>query len=331
MGPYKIVNNFLESAGENILFGGGHSTMTPADIEIRRNHMFKPLTWKQGNPGFVGGRDGNPFIVKNLFELKNAQRVLFEANVLENTWGGFTQKGFAILLTPKNQGGKKGNLCPKCQVTDVTIRYSWIAHMGSGFQIANGYSYTGGASVDGGRYSIHDVLLVDIDGEAFDGFGNFALIGSKAPPLHDVTINHVTALPERALFNLNADNEDAKIVNFTFINNLVAAGDLEMTSSGGGRKNCAYKAGRMSVKEILDSCFSNPSLTHNIIVGSDKEWPKSNVVIENLNTTGFAKIGGHNLEDYQLLPNSPAKRTGSDGRDIGADIDAIVKATAGVR
>jgi hypothetical protein len=146
-----------------------------------------------------------------------------------------------------------------------------------------------------------------------------------------VTISHVTALPERALFNLNADSEDAKIVNFTFINNLVAAGDLEITSSGGGRKNCAYKAGRMSVKEILDSCFSNPSLTHNIIVGSDKEWPKGNVVIENLNTTGFAKIGGHNLEDYQLLPNSPAKRAGSDGKDIGADIDAIVKATAGVR
>src|SRR5438552_4929668 len=87
MGPYKIVNNFLEAAGENILFGGGRATMAPQDIEICRNHMFKPLTWMKGQAGFVGGTDGNPFIVKNLFELKNAQRVLLEGDVLENTWG----------------------------------------------------------------------------------------------------------------------------------------------------------------------------------------------------------------------------------------------------
>lgn len=72
MGPYKIVNNFLEASGENILFGGGEATLNPADIEIRSNHMFKPLTWMKGQPGYVGGNDGNPFIVKNLFELKNA-------------------------------------------------------------------------------------------------------------------------------------------------------------------------------------------------------------------------------------------------------------------
>ena len=91
MGPFKIVNNFLEAAAESIEFGGGQANATPTDIEIRRNHFFKPVTWLKGQPGFVGGVNGNPFIVKNLFELKNAQRVLFEGNVLENTWGGFSQ------------------------------------------------------------------------------------------------------------------------------------------------------------------------------------------------------------------------------------------------
>ncbi len=55
MGPYQIVDNFLEASGENILFGGGTATLTPADIEIRRNHMFKPLIWMKGQPGYVGG------------------------------------------------------------------------------------------------------------------------------------------------------------------------------------------------------------------------------------------------------------------------------------
>ncbi len=92
MGPYKIVNNFLEASAENLLFGGGAATVTPADIEIRRNHMFKPLTWMKGQPGYVGGTNGNPFVVKNLFELKNAQRVLIDGNTMENTWGVFLRR-----------------------------------------------------------------------------------------------------------------------------------------------------------------------------------------------------------------------------------------------
>ena len=47
-GPMKIVNNYLEAASENILFGGGDPRIpnsVPSDIEIRRNHFFKPLTW----------------------------------------------------------------------------------------------------------------------------------------------------------------------------------------------------------------------------------------------------------------------------------------------
>ncbi|PYX56558.1 MAG: hypothetical protein DMG76_14410, partial [Acidobacteria bacterium] len=123
MGPYKIVDNFLEASGQSILFGGGAATLTPADIEIRRNHMFKPLTWMLGQAGYVGGTDGSPFIVKNHFELKNAQRVLLDSNIMENSWGGFSQVGFGILLTPKNQGGA----CSICQVADVTVRYNFIS------------------------------------------------------------------------------------------------------------------------------------------------------------------------------------------------------------
>ncbi len=63
-GPYKIVNNRLEGASENVMFGGGDpqfSGVVPSDIEIRRNHFYKPLTWK-----------GAGWAIKNLFELKNA-------------------------------------------------------------------------------------------------------------------------------------------------------------------------------------------------------------------------------------------------------------------
>jgi hypothetical protein len=87
-GPYKIENNFLEASGESIMFGGGAATVTPTDIVVRRNHFFKPIEWMKGQPHFVGGVSGNPFIVKNHLELKNAIRVLIEANLMENSWGG---------------------------------------------------------------------------------------------------------------------------------------------------------------------------------------------------------------------------------------------------
>jgi len=40
-GTLQIVNNYLEAAGENIIFGGGEATRTPEDVEIRRNFFFK--------------------------------------------------------------------------------------------------------------------------------------------------------------------------------------------------------------------------------------------------------------------------------------------------
>jgi hypothetical protein len=50
-GPYRIINNYLEAAGENVLFGGADPTipdMVPSDIEFRLNDCSKPLAWKDG-------------------------------------------------------------------------------------------------------------------------------------------------------------------------------------------------------------------------------------------------------------------------------------------
>ena len=48
-GPFKIVNNYLEGAGENVMFGGAKPSiqnLIASDIEFRMNHVYKPLTWK---------------------------------------------------------------------------------------------------------------------------------------------------------------------------------------------------------------------------------------------------------------------------------------------
>src|ERR1022692_2417997 len=262
MGPYKIVDNFLEASGENILFGGGAATATPADIEIRQNYMFKPLTWMKGQAGYVGGTNGNPFIVKNLLELKNAQRVLVEGNIMEYSWGGFSQSGFAILLTPKNQAGGNGsNLCPICQVTDVTIRYNSIRHVGAGLQIANALSDNGGAPLDGQRYSIHDIVIDDING----GFAQVS-VSPGAPLLQNVTINHVTAFPSSMLLNIGTMvARTGPMKNFVFTNNIVSVGTYPVWSIGGGPGNCAYFDKPLTT---FNACFSSYSFASNALIGS---------------------------------------------------------------
>jgi hypothetical protein len=336
MGPFKIVNNFLEAAGETIIFGGGRATATPTDIEIRRNHMFKPMTWMKGQPGFVGGVDGSPFIVKNLFELKNAQRVLLEGNILENTWGGFTQTGFAVLLTPKNQANRTESVCPSCQVTDVTIRKCRISHVAAGFVIANGLAGNG-ASKDGGRYSIHDVVLDDIQPDLYNGFGAFAQISmtrgvSASPRLHDVNIDHVTAFPPHALFIMGGPRGDPRMSGLSITNSIFTAGTNPLVSTGGGmERNCAAMPGRRAVEAVLHECFSSYSFRDNVIVGGGGGWPTDNKTAKSIADVGFLNYADGNGGDYRLSARSKFKHAAADQKDVGADLDAIDQATIGVR
>ena len=324
MGPYKIEDNFLESAGEEIEFGGGHADGPPTDIEIRRNYLFRPLTWMKDNPGFVGSADGHPFIVKNIFELKNGQRVLFEQNVLENCWGGFSQEGYGVLLTPKSQGN---NQCPECRVLDVTIRYSKIRNVGAGFQIANIPSDGKAYAKDGGRYSIHDVLVENIDGERFHGNGVLFQINSNKLPLHDVTIDHVTGIGAKWMFVIGAPTGEAKIANFTFTNNLIGA-RLEIESPGGGPGNCAYRPEAQQPTGIFEHCFSNAKVTGNVIIGGSK-WPPKNTTVKHHAEIGFLAADKDQVHDFRLGSDSRYKKAGIDQKDVGADIDAIEAATNG--
>ena len=334
-GPYKIVDNFLEASGENVIFGGGNATTTPTDIEIRRNHFFKPMTWMKGQPGYVGGANGNPFVVKNLFELKNAQRVLFEANILENSWGGFSQDGFGILLTPKNQAIGSGNVCPICEVTDVTIRYVTISHVGGGMQIANSLSDNGAPPLDGERYSIHDVTIDDVDGTKYNGFGDFAQVstGKGTPVLQHVWINHVTAFQPGVLLNIGDDTTiNSKMNDFVFANNIVTAGTSPTKTTGGGPADCAYSPVPTT---SLPACFKSYSFTHNAIIATppnfpSSDYPSGNYFPGSVSAVGFVNYGAGNGGNYQLQPGSPYKNAGTDGKDLGADVNTIESKTAGV-
>ena len=332
-GPYKIVDNFLEASGEGILFGGAHATTTPADIEIRRNHFFKPLQWMPGASGFVGGVSGKPFVVKNHIELKNAQRVLIEANIFENNWGGFSQTGASILLTPRNQMLKGVNVCPLCQVTDVTVRYSTISHVGSGIHMATPMDGTG-YSLAGTRFSIHDVTIDDVNGAKYTGGGALLKITNNRPTnvLSNVTINHVTGFPDptSTMLVLGDPISDPKMSGLVYTNNLMTTGQYPVWNAFPGA-DCALNH---TPRIALPACFTSYAFSHNALIGTSvfgpSTWPTGNLFTAQVTAVQFVNFNNGNGGNYQLLSSSPFAKAGSDGKDLGADVNAIHSAIAGV-
>lgn len=335
-GLFKITNNFLEAAGESILFGGGKATVVPTDIEVRHNHLFKPLIWMQGESGYVGGRDGNPFIVKNHFEVKNAQRVLFEGNIAEYTWGGFSQQGYSLLLTPKNQTGANGsNVCPACLVADITIRYSKVSHTAAGMQIATVLSDNHGQASGGQRISIHDITFDDISSTTYRGDGAFFLISNNwsSHVLQDVTINHITGLgdPSRPLAFMGDHAGLPKISGLVITNNILVGGQSPIASTG-GKTNCAIHDIPI---ETLNTCFSSYAFSNNALIATSgrypaAKWPTGNFFPPNPQAVSFVSYNGANNGNYRLVPSSGYAHAGTDGKSLGADIDLLDAAIAGV-
>jgi hypothetical protein len=339
-GPYKIEDNFLEASGEAILFGGGAANLSPTDITVINNHFWKPWQWMKGNQPFVGGPDGNPFVVKNHFELKNAVRVLVEANLMENSWGGFSQTGYGILLTPKNQNTKSGeNVCPLCQVTDVTIRYDHISHAGGGIQMATGLSASGknggGPALAGTRWSIHDVVLDDLSTN-YVGPGSAFEISNSWPknPLNTVTINHVTAFPDASSHMIIMGNSQTEAMyGLVFTNNLTVTGQYPIWNTGGGNASCAYKD--VPITSIVN-CFSSYTFGNNGLIGSPAKfppssWPSNNLFPQAASDVQFTNFNNGNDGNYELLSTSPYKSKGTDGKDLGADIVGLNQALENVQ
>ena len=124
-GPILIHNNHLEAAGENVIFGGSggnHDLWVPSDITVTNNYLYKPLSWI--TPSLNG-----TYVVKNSFELKSAQRVLFDSNVIENKWSA-GQVGGAFLFTIRTS--QSGDIAV---IHDVTVTNNIIKNVVRGFDV----------------------------------------------------------------------------------------------------------------------------------------------------------------------------------------------------
>jgi len=304
-GPYKIFNNYLEGSGENVMFGGGDPLvpdLVPSDIEIRGNHFFKPLSWRKADPTFAG----QAWTVKNLLELKNARRVWIEGNVLEYSWV-HGQVGFAVLWTPRNQGGK----APWCVVEDVTFVNNIVRHCSSGIAISG--EDDNHRSDTSKRLLIRNNLLEDLNPTRFGGDGRMFQITSPRRPIAELVIEKNTLLHGgRGNTFICLDSKDKVVQGFVFRDNIVTRGQYGIHGS------------RAMGRAALETYCDGFEMTGNLIIGAGnaQAWPEGNRVANSLDEARFENPAAG---DYRLNPQSRFRNLGP----AGADMDALARATAG--
>ena len=403
-GPFKIVNNYIEGAGENILFGGGWPAtpgLIASDIEIRRNQITKPAVWRNpilSQPSSVrasrtsgggslasgvhyftvvalmttgtatavslpsaevsvsvasgdratiswsgvsgasayriyrgrsaGGESvytqtssavtsfvyagsdessatpptsGTKWVAKNLIELKNAQRVTIDGNLLEHNWAG-AQAGYAVVLTPRNHNGT----APWAAVRDVTFTNNILRHSAGAINIL-GYDDTqaeGSALTE--RIMVRNNLFDDITPASWGGgLTRVFLIGQGASRVtfDGNTIFHGTSTVLSAY--------GAPMPFFVFTNNIAVHakyGVMGASSSSGNATLAAYFPGCV---------FSN-----NVLAGGDpSRYPPGNTfpTLAEWNASFVDLEGG----DYRLLSSSVFYRKGTGGSVPGTDFGEL--------
>ncbi|MEW6127499.1 MAG: hypothetical protein AB1757_10730 [Acidobacteriota bacterium] len=413
-GPFTIINNYLEGAGENVLFGGADPkivNLVPSDIEFRRNHLAKPLHWKAGilakpvhltaqslpSSGALNGyttyyyrvtartragysatatsaasdeisvtpqtgdnliqlswqpveratayriyrttddptvternwvyfemdaltcstTDGIcPFIdtgtiegtratpptqatrwsVKNIFELKNARRVLIEGNLFENNWVD-AQSGVAILFTVRNQDGT----APWSIVEDVTFTSNIVRHTAGAINIL-GQDYLK-PSEKARNIKIVNNLFEDINGKQWGGGNGVFLIITDVV---SITVMHNTVLQSGNTINAYGQPSDG----VKFLNNIFQHNEYGIIGDGTG-----------TGKSTLNKYLPGKKFKGNAFIGGNSSlYPELNFFFQTMDEIGFVDAANGN---YELVPLSPLKGRGTDGKDVGCDMNQL--------
>ncbi len=305
-GPFRIVNNYLEAASENIMFGGADPAipnLVPSDIEVRRNLSTKRLSWQTAHVP-----------VKNAFELKNARRVLVEGNTFEHVWVS-GQDGTAILFKSVNQDGK----CTWCVTEYVTFRNNIVRGAGNGLVVNAAETGQRGLPLPlrANHVRLENVLFDDLGGSQWGGGGKLLRIFGG---VSDVSITHVTSRANGTGVLDPGDPSDSNprlVFSYNIVERLnygIGAGSDEGTRTLS--RNFAPYTYRQNVI-VNTSAASDQAISDDALVG---RYPPTTWVAHGWSDVGFQD------GKSKLTKSSRFAAAADDGKDIGADLDAITGA-----
>jgi PKD repeat protein len=241
--------------------------------------------------------------VKNALELKNAQRVLIEGNLIEYVWSA-SQTGYAILFTPRNQD----NGAPWTVVQDVTMQYNIVRHVGGGINIlGSDYAASTGSQLTR-RIRVRHNLFEDVGGSW--GPSHF-IVMTRGPS--EVAIDHNTVFHTNHLVLF----DDGATSGFVFTNNLSRHNAYGVFGSGAGSGTNAlktYAPGAVFRRNVLAG-------------GPSSQYPTDNYFPTE--STFYSQFVNYAGRDYRLVSTSPYIAAGTDGLPLGADLGTLQRVQAG--
>lgn len=284
----KIINNYIEGGAENIMFGGSgpaHEHLIPENIEVRQNHLNKPIEWK------------DKYTVKCLFELKNAKNVQFTDNYLENNW-----VGSAFRITVRSEDGT----APFNTIEDVVIKNNLVKGTGDGINILGRDDHYENKPESEGKtlknLSIVNNLFLDIGKPPFAGGGYFI----------QVTNGENILIANNTAFNQGNSISFYGVLpkNFVFRDNIVGHGDY-------GVHGLDNLKSPLSQKLVQNNLFVNTTNANTEYLAI----PPGNLFVNRIEDVGFVDISKNN---YSLTPTSKYKNKSQKGTDIGSGLSLSI-------
>jgi hypothetical protein len=325
-GPYNIDNNYLSAAGENIMFGGAANFITdmnPSNIAITRNHFHLPLSWRVTSDT---PEANEAWAVKNLLELKHGTNVTIEGNIFENSFhDAGNQFGAAMVFkTERIFVTNNGQGRPWYVTENITVRKNIIRNVGLGVSIAGGTESDGGPMLGYPRnVTIENNIFQNINHTDWPGNRGIWFFMGQASP--NIKFDHNTAFHTDS----TALIWGGTFTNFIFTNNVFNHAGFGFHGDGQGdgkRTFDFYCPGNTWLKNVNQGGIASLWLPeyHAGWSPTSLQFPSTwaGVLVNQSNP-------GSDYAGWKVVPGSAYDNAGTDGKDVGADIDAVNAATAG--
>lgn len=274
--------------------------LQPQNITVRQNYISKRPEWKT-----LLGQSGG----KGYFELKACHNCTIDGNIFDH--------GTGSTITTRNQGGAD----PWNDLDGLRYTNNWSKRCNAVF---TGYLQDGAQLTNRSQnVTFENNLCVGPLGEPA-GWEWMVVTSNVLSGGDNVRIAHNTELV--ASYRNYTSYADAPMRGLVNVDNIHRGGGGACFTTGAGESGSPWS-----------DCWPSATNSHNVIANIDNkpsdeiraQWPTPANTITTLAGVGFVNPTLDALGNYRLRADSQFKGKASDGKDPGADIDAMNAAIFG--
>lgn len=277
------------------------------NVIVRRNILAHRPEWT----ALMGNNCGG----KGYLELKSCHNCSIIGNIFKGCTGP--------TITTRNQGGPD----PWNDLDGLDFSFNWFQDGNSPF---TAYLSDGGNLTSKTQNVRFHNNLVEKPFSNPDEYAYLQVVANWMTGVDGLTVTNNTVLVGRYRFTTSLANEQERVTGMVNRNNIFI-----------GASTACFTDGSATAGALMTACWPNADVQKNVLIKDgyskadlDHTWFTpfpNNWFAESLAAVGFVNpdFSRTSPNNYRLLPTSPYYRKGTDGKDVGVDIDALNAAIFG--